>query len=86
MRPASRCTSRSSGLPILLHAFATLRDQIPVRLTLVGARTDDVTTVLDDLTGIEALGQVDDARKRRVLCDADVLCAPRWAASRSAWS
>lgn len=64
------------GLPVLLRAFAALREQIPARLTLVGVRPEDAGTWLEDLRGIEALGQVDDARKQQVLQEADVLCAP----------
>ncbi len=64
------------GLPILLRAFEALRDHVPAELQIVGARVEDVAMLLEDLTGIEALGQVDDARKLQVLRDADVLCAP----------
>jgi phosphatidyl-myo-inositol alpha-mannosyltransferase len=64
------------GLPILLRAFEALRDHVPAELTIVGARTEDVAMLLEDLTGITALGQVDDARKLEVLRSADVLCAP----------
>ncbi|MDO8208790.1 lysylphosphatidylglycerol synthase domain-containing protein [Conexibacter sp. CPCC 206217] len=64
------------GLPVLLRAFAALREQVPAHLTMVGVRTEDARMWLDDLRGIEALGQVDDARKRQVLQEADVLCAP----------
>ncbi|WP_370552397.1 MULTISPECIES: lysylphosphatidylglycerol synthase domain-containing protein [unclassified Conexibacter] len=64
------------GLPVLLRAFATLREQVPAQLTLVGVRPEDAALVLADLRGIEALGQVDDARKQQVLQAADVLCAP----------
>jgi phosphatidylinositol alpha-mannosyltransferase len=64
------------GLPVLLRAFEALREHVPVRLTLVGAEADDVSQVLEDATGITALGKVDDATKDRVLREADVLCAP----------
>lgn len=64
------------GLPVLLRAFAALREQIPAQLTMVGVRPEDAGRWLDDLRGLEALGQVDDARKQQVLQEADVLCAP----------
>ena len=64
------------GLPVLLHAFAALRDHVPAQLTLVGPTPDDVAAHSDDLAGVDALGPVDDARKLQVLRDADVLCAP----------
>jgi phosphatidylinositol alpha-mannosyltransferase len=64
------------GLPVLLRAFEALREHVPARLQIVGARMEDVAMLLESLEGIEALGQVDDARKLQVLRDADVLCAP----------
>ncbi len=64
------------GLPILLRAFEALRDHVPAQLDIVGARMEDVAMLLEDRTGIAAHGQVDDERKRQLLRDADVLCAP----------
>jgi phosphatidylinositol alpha-mannosyltransferase len=64
------------GLPVLLRAFEALRDHVPARLQIVGARIEDVAMLLENLDGIEAFGQVDDAFKLQVLRDADVLCAP----------
>jgi phosphatidylinositol alpha-mannosyltransferase len=64
------------GLPVLLRAFEALREHVPARLQIVGARMEDVAMLLESLEGIEAFGQVDDDHKLQVLRDADVLCAP----------
>jgi phosphatidylinositol alpha-mannosyltransferase len=64
------------GLPILLRAFEALRDHVPAQLTIVGADVEAVEALLEDTSGIVALGKVDDARKLEVLREADVLCAP----------
>jgi phosphatidylinositol alpha-mannosyltransferase len=64
------------GLPVVLRAFEALREHVPARLQIVGARLEDVAMLLENLDGIEAFGQVDDEHKRQVLHDADVLCAP----------
>jgi phosphatidyl-myo-inositol alpha-mannosyltransferase len=64
------------GLPVLLRAFETLREQVPALLTLVGPSEDDVASVLLDRRGVTALGRVGDSRKRSELLRADVLCAP----------
>ena len=57
------------GLPVLLRAFAALRERVPARLTLVGPARADAP-------GVTALGPVGDAAKAEVLARADVLCAP----------
>ncbi|MDQ6751489.1 MAG: flippase-like domain-containing protein [Actinomycetota bacterium] len=64
------------GLPVLLRAFEALREHVPATLQIVGAGWDDVAPLLLDERGVEALGKVDDDRKRRALDEADVLCAP----------
>jgi phosphatidylinositol alpha-mannosyltransferase len=64
------------GLPVLLRAFEALREHVPATLQIVGADRDEVAPLLLDERGVEALGKVDDGRKRRALREADVLCAP----------
>jgi phosphatidylinositol alpha-mannosyltransferase len=68
------------GLPVLLSAFAGLRQHIPVRLQIIGAEADGVEPLLAQveggMDGIEVLGRVDDAELWRRLHDAHVLCAP----------
>ncbi|MCW3012727.1 MAG: Phosphatidylinositol alpha-mannosyltransferase [Solirubrobacterales bacterium] len=64
------------GLPILLRAFEALRVQVPATLTIIGSTPEDVAQVLEDPTGVRALGRVDDATKQRELRLADALCAP----------
>ncbi|HST38118.1 MAG TPA: flippase-like domain-containing protein [Conexibacter sp.] len=64
------------GLPVLLRAFEALREHIPVELTIVGADRSEVEPLLLDDRGITVLGRVDDDEKRRVLEQADLLCAP----------
>jgi len=64
------------GLPVLLRAFEALREHVPARLTIVGAGHEDVEPILNDTSGVIALGKVDDATKLEVLRSADVLAAP----------
>ena len=68
------------GLPVLLSAFAGLRQHIPVRLQVIGAEADGVEPLLAQveggMDGIEVLGRVADAELWRRLHEADVLCAP----------
>ena len=68
------------GLPILLSAFAGLRNHIPARLQIVGTTADAVEPLLagvdGGMDGIEALGRVDDDELWRRLHGADVLSAP----------
>jgi phosphatidylinositol alpha-mannosyltransferase len=68
------------GLPVLLSAFAGLRQHIPVQLQIIGADADGVEPLLAQveggMDGIQVLGRVDDAELWRQLHDADVLCAP----------
>jgi phosphatidyl-myo-inositol alpha-mannosyltransferase len=64
------------GLPVLLRAFEALREHVPATLSIVGATDDEVATLVMDGRGVEVLGKVSDARKREVLEEADVLCAP----------
>jgi len=64
------------GLPVLLRAFEALRDHVAAELVIVGAGPQDVTALLEDPSGITALGKVDDESKHAVLRSADVLCAP----------
>jgi phosphatidyl-myo-inositol alpha-mannosyltransferase len=82
--PSSRCLRLvfvgqpvpRKGLAVLIRAFETLRDRIPVELTLIGPSPGDVAPLLADGRGLHALGKVDDERKRTELEAADVLCAP----------
>ena len=64
------------GLPLLLAAFQGLREHVDAELVIVGATADEIEPMLLDRSGITVLGRVDDERKRQVLAQADVLCAP----------
>ena len=68
------------GLPVLLSAFAGLRQHVPVRLEVIGADSDGVEPLLAQveggMDGIEVLGRVEDAELWSRLHGADVLCAP----------
>jgi len=76
------------GLGVLLQAFALLRKRMPdATLVVAGAtrrqvleteRADNDLPV--DLTGVEALGWIDDEQKVAQLGEAEVLCAPSLAA------
>jgi phosphatidyl-myo-inositol alpha-mannosyltransferase len=76
------------GLGVLLQAFALLRKRMPdATLVVAGAsrrqvleteRVDEDLPV--DLTGVEALGWVDDEVKIAQLAEAEILCAPSRAA------
>ena len=64
------------GLPVLLRAFEALVEHVPATLTVIGADRQQIAPMLLDERGIEALGKVGDAEKRRHLREADVLAAP----------
>ena len=67
------------GLPVLLSAFAGLREHVPARLAIAGARPDVVRPLLpmgDEDHGVDLLGRIDDGELWRRLHQADVLCAP----------
>ena len=68
------------GLPVLLSAFAGLRQHVPARLEVIGADPEGVEPLLAQveggMNGIETLGRVDDDELWRRLHGADVLCAP----------
>ena len=64
------------GLPVLLSAFQGLREHVDAELVIVGATGPEVEPMLLDRAGVTVLGRVDDERKREVLAEADVLCAP----------
>ena len=64
------------GLPVLLHAFEVLRDEIPAELVLVGPSSEQLARLMRNPRGVRALGKLDDETKRRELQVADVLCAP----------
>jgi len=68
------------GLPVLLSAFAGLREHVPASLEVVGARTEAVEPLLAGDAGlgegVELLGRVDEGELWRRLHEADVLCAP----------
>ncbi|MEJ7824643.1 MAG: flippase-like domain-containing protein [Solirubrobacteraceae bacterium] len=69
-------TVERKGLPVLLRAFEALRDHLPVRLDVVGAGADEIKPLMLDDRGVVARGKCSDAEKRRVLEQADMLCAP----------
>ncbi len=79
---------RRKGLSVLLPAFALLRERLPyATLAIAGASRRQVADVARtaagvsiDLTGVEALGWVDDDEKVAQLGEAEVLCAPSLAA------
>jgi phosphatidylinositol alpha-mannosyltransferase len=68
------------GLPVLLSAFAGLRQHVPARLEVIGAEPEGVEPLLAQveggMDGIETLGRVEDDELWRRLHGADVLCAP----------
>ncbi|MEI6446607.1 MAG: flippase-like domain-containing protein [Actinomycetes bacterium] len=64
------------GLPVLLRAFEALREHLSVELTLVGVDRETLAPLLNDRSGVRALGKVDDMAKLEELARADVLCAP----------
>jgi phosphatidylinositol alpha-mannosyltransferase len=65
------------GLPVLLRAFEALQGVgVRARLTVAGATPQEVAPYLLDTTGVEVLGRVTDEQKRRLLHEADLLCAP----------
>ena len=67
------------GLPVLLTAFGALVEHEHARLTVIGARHDEIRPYLSDPdveASIEARGRVSNAELWRALHDADVLCAP----------
>jgi phosphatidylinositol alpha-mannosyltransferase len=64
------------GLPLLLRAFEALREHVPTELTVIGPTEAELSPMMLDPTGISVLGKVDEDEKRRVLEQADVLCAP----------
>ena len=64
------------GLPVLLRAFEAVREQVPVRLSVIGVDEATLAPLLADPRGVRALGRIDDADKHAALVGADVLCAP----------
>jgi phosphatidylinositol alpha-mannosyltransferase len=67
------------GLPVLLHAFEGLIEQVPARLTLIGSSPDDVKRYVPDPAieaSIDTLGRISGAALWQHLHEADVLCAP----------
>lgn len=67
------------GLPMLLSAFAALREHRNARLTVVGTERSEVMRFLADPSvadGIEMLGRVSDEELWRRLHESDLLCAP----------
>jgi len=64
------------GLPVALRAFEALREEVDVRLTIVGATEDELSPLLLDTRGITALGRADDDAKHAALARADLLLAP----------
>jgi phosphatidyl-myo-inositol alpha-mannosyltransferase len=67
------------GLPVLLSAFGALVEQVPCRLTVIGAEREDVLRYLADpdlMRWIDVRGRVSGERLWSALHEADVLCAP----------
>ncbi len=67
------------GLGVLLTAFAALIEQVPARLTVVGATREEVERLLADpeaASRIATPGRVSDDELWRHLGEADLLCAP----------
>jgi len=64
------------GLPVLLRAFEALREHLPVQLHVVGVTPEEIAPLMLDARDVFALGKCSDADKRRVLENADMLCAP----------
>ena len=64
------------GLPVLLRAFEALREHLPVELHVVGVTPEEIAPLMLDSRDVFALGKCSDADKRRVLEQADMLCAP----------
>jgi phosphatidylinositol alpha-mannosyltransferase len=65
------------GLPVLLRAFEALRRAgVPARLTVAGASREEVDPFLLEREGVEVAGRVGEEEKRRLLAEADLLCAP----------
>ncbi|HEV3054015.1 MAG TPA: flippase-like domain-containing protein [Solirubrobacteraceae bacterium] len=64
------------GLPLLLRAFEALREYVPAELTVIGPTPEDLEPLMLDPDGVKMPGKVDDATKREVLEQADVLVAP----------
>jgi phosphatidylinositol alpha-mannosyltransferase len=67
------------GLPILLSAFEALIEQVPSRLTVIGADPEEISRRVADpevAARIDAIGKVSDEDLWRQLGEADVLCAP----------
>jgi len=64
------------GLPVLLRAFEALREHLDSELTLVGVDHETLEPLMNDMTGVRALGKVDDQAKFEELARADILCAP----------
>jgi phosphatidylinositol alpha-mannosyltransferase len=64
------------GLPLLLRAFEALREHIPTELSVIGPAPEELAPLILDPRGVTMLGKVDDERKREVLAQSDVLCAP----------
>jgi phosphatidylinositol alpha-mannosyltransferase len=67
------------GLPVLLTALGGLVEQVPCRLTVIGAEREDIARYLADpelAQHIDARGRVSDNELWWALHEADVLCAP----------
>jgi phosphatidyl-myo-inositol alpha-mannosyltransferase len=67
------------GLPILLSAFGALAEQVPCRLTVIGAEREEVLRYLADpetMRWIDVRGRVSGESLWSALHEADLLCAP----------
>jgi phosphatidylinositol alpha-mannosyltransferase len=67
------------GLPVLLSAFEALIEQVPSRLTVIGADPEEISRRVANpevAARIDAIGKVSDEELWQRLGEADVLCAP----------
>ena len=65
------------GLPVLLRAFEALRNAgVAARLTVAGATPEEVEPYLMDEEGVHVAGRVSEDEKKRLLREADLVCAP----------
>jgi phosphatidylinositol alpha-mannosyltransferase len=84
-KPASDClrllfvgrAEERKGLPVLLRAFEALRKAgVAARLTVAGATREEVEPYLMDVEGVDIAGRVSEDEKKRLLREADLVCAP----------
>ena len=65
------------GLPVLLRAFEALRNAgVAARLTVAGTTREEVEPYLMEDEGVCIAGRVSEDEKKRLLREADLVCAP----------